>query len=45
MEIKNEYNQSLGETYDDWKYRIILGKKDGHVDMSWDEIIKMLGLT
>ena len=45
MEIKSEYNQSLGETYDDWKYRIILGKKDGKVDMSWDEIIKMLGLT
>jgi len=45
LEIKKEYNQSLEETYDDWKYRIILGKRDGKVDMSWDEIISMLGLT
>lgn len=40
-----EYNQSKDESYDDWLYRIILGKRDGKVSMSWLEICKMLGLS
>jgi len=44
MALNKEYNQSPGESYDDWKFRLILGKRDGNVDMSWQEISNVLGM-
>lgn len=38
------YNQLPEESYEDWKYRIILGKARKEVDMSWQEICNMLCL-
>lgn len=43
--MANDYSQQHGETYEDWKYRVILGKKDGLYDISWSEIIKLLSLS
>ena len=42
--MKKQYNQQPGEQYDDWKYRLILGKRDGSVDMTWSDIVRTLGL-
>ena len=39
-----EYNQHPGESVEDWKYRIILGKARREVKMSWQEISDMLCL-
>ncbi len=41
----SEYSQKSGETYEDWKYRVLLGKKDGIYDISWAEIVKLLSLS
>lgn len=43
--MKKEYNQQPGESFEDWKFRLILGKRDGTVDMTWPEIGKALGLN
>ena len=46
---KNKYpkecNQSKFEDYNDWKYRIILDKRDGKISMSWTDICSMLNLN
>ena len=42
--MDKSYNQQVEETYDDWKYRLILGKRDGNVSLSWAEICKLLDL-
>lgn len=42
---EKEYNQRAGESFDSWKYRLILGKKDGDVDLSWTDICQTLGLN
>ena len=43
--MKKEYNQQPGESMSDWKFRLILGKRDGNVDMTWSDICKTLGLN
>ena len=43
--LDKAYNQQVGETYDDWKYRLILGKRDGNVSLSWAEICTLLNLS
>lgn len=40
-----EWNQAPGESYEDWKYRVILGKRDGKAGLSWSEVCRMLGLS
>lgn len=46
---KNKYpkecNQLKFEDYNDWKYRIILNKRDGKINMSWTDICSMLNLN
>ena len=43
--MRKEYNQQPGESYEDWKIRLITGKRDGDVDMTWNDICKTLGLS
>ena len=43
--LDKAYNQQVGEDYEDWKYRLILGKRDGSVKISWAEICELLGLN
>lgn len=38
-------NQQAGESYDDWKYRLLIGKKNKKYDITWREIAIRLGLT
>lgn len=42
--IKQEYMQRLDEEYLDWKHRLIIGKSEKKVDLSWKEISELLGL-
>lgn len=42
---EREYNQRPGESFEAWKYRLILGKKDGEVELSWTDICNTLGLN
>ena len=43
QQIDPEYNQQTGETYDDWKYRLIIGKMQDHVNLTWNDIASLLG--
>lgn len=43
--MRKEYNQQPGESYEDWKIRLITGKRDGDVDMTWNDVCKTLGLS
>ena len=45
MSLENEYNQLPEETETDWYYRIIFGKVNKEVKMSWNDICLMLGLS
>lgn len=38
-------NQQHGESYDDWKYRLLIGKKNKEYDITWREITTRLGLS
>ena len=42
--IPKEYLQCKEESYEDWKYRLIVGKTEKTVDISWNEIIDLLNL-
>lgn len=42
--IKKEYMQGLDEEYMDWKHRLIIGKSEKKVDLSWKEISQLLGM-
>ena len=42
--ISGEYNQQIGENYEEWQYRILLGKANKQVDLSWEEIRQLLNL-
>lgn len=44
MTISGEYNQQTDETYDEWKYRLLLGKANKQVDLNWEEIRQLLNL-
>jgi UDP-2,3-diacylglucosamine pyrophosphatase LpxH len=43
--IPNEYNQHEEESYEDWSFRLLLGKAKKEVKLSWAQIRDMLGLT
>jgi len=45
LSLENEYNQLPEETETDWYYRIIFGKVNKEVKMSWNDICLMLGLS
>lgn len=40
--FRAEYMQKPDETVEDWQYRLMLGKARKKVDLSWDELAKML---
>ena len=42
--MKKEYNQRINEPYNDWKYRLLLGKKDNEIDLTWKEIRDLLDI-
>ena len=45
MSMLPEYNQQMGESLDDWKYRLIFGKVKKEVKLSWGEIADLLCLS
>ncbi len=38
-----EYNQQPGESYNDWKYRLLIAKAANQIQFTWEEIADMLG--
>ena len=45
MKIEQSMNQQPGESYEEWKYRIIFSKIKKECKLSWSEICDMLGLN
>ena len=39
--LQKEFQQQPNETYDDWKYRIILAKRNGDMNISWNEVCEL----
>ena len=44
MAIAREYMQRTGESFEEWKYRLIIGKARKQINLSWNEICEVLNL-
>ena len=45
LALHPEYNQQVGETYRDWQYRLIIGKSQDVIGLTWNEIAEILGCS
>ena len=45
LKINKTWNQQNGESYDDWRIRVLLAKGKGDCKLSWQQIISLLRIS